>query len=93
MSQVNKINPDPSRRFLCKYHHNKGCVSGTLGNGFSGVRCPGCGKYYIGYSESTNFVSNTSLARNDDENDMDRVQNNYDPPEAIYDDDRNVTYW
>ena len=93
MSQEKRFIPDPSRRFLCKYHHRDGCTSDKPGNGFSGKRCPGCGKYYKGYYEERYYVSENSLARNDDENDMDRIQNAYDPPEAIINDDGEVEYW
>lgn len=84
---------DPNKKYLCKYHHNIDSISNTPGNGFSEKRCPGCGKYYIELSESDNYVNSNNRDINDDENDIDYLQNIYNPKEKIYNDDGTIEYW
>lgn len=94
--QEEKIVVDPKKKYLCKYHHNTGCTSDKPGDGFSEKRCPGCGQFYMPLQDSfdwSNYASSDDPSYRDDENDIERIQNSYDPPEAIYDDDGNLEYW
>lgn len=64
--------------------------------------CPYCGMYYHTdkYWMDRIRLGNNSLCGNgydsssvDDECDVDRIQNAYNPAEAVYNDDGNVEYW
>ncbi|MBR6505579.1 hypothetical protein IKT18_01935 [Candidatus Saccharibacteria bacterium] len=93
--QEEKIVVDPKKKYLCKYHHNTGCTSDKPGDGFSEKRCPGCGQFYMPLQDSfdwSSYASSDDPSYSDDENDLERIQNSYDPPEAIYDDDGNLEY-